>query len=118
MQVAATPPREEEHLLSGVSAPRDLHAAHNKKRLMMIALLQDPRARRPFLVTVFHFDDSPSAQRRNHLPFLVNRFRINLNKNGAVGIPFVFLCSFTFPTFSHDVFPRHDWIDLCRNGFR
>ena len=52
---------------------------------MMIALNQDPWARRLFLITVFHFDDSPSAKRRDHLLFLVNRFRFRVIKNGGIG---------------------------------
>ena len=57
----------------------------------MIALTKDPRDRRPFLITVSNFDDSPSAQRRDLLPFLVNRFRFRVNKNGEIGLPFQFL---------------------------
>ena len=44
------------------------------------------RAHRPFLITVFNFDDSPSTQHRDQLPFLVNRFRLRVNKNGNIGI--------------------------------
>ena len=60
----------------------------------MIALIQYARARRPFLITVFNFDDSPSAQHQDQLPFLVNRFRFRVNKNGNIGIA---ICS---PIFS------------------
>ena len=52
----------------------------------MIALMQHLLARYPFLITIFNFDDSHSAQLREQLPFLVNRFRINLNKNGVIGM--------------------------------
>ena len=59
---------------------------------MLIALIQDLLARHPFLIIICNFDDSHSAQLREQLPFLVNRFRINLNKNGVVGMPFVLPC--------------------------
>ena len=58
----------------------------------MIALIQNLLVRHPFLITIFNFDDSHSAQLREQLPFLVNRFRINLNKNGVDGMPFVLPC--------------------------
>ncbi len=59
---------------------------------MMIALMQDLLVRHPFSITIFNFDDSHSAQLRDQLPFLVNRFRIDLNKNGVDGMNFVLPC--------------------------
>ena len=64
---------------------------------MMIALMQDLLVRHPFLIIIFNFDDSHSAQLREQLPFLVNRFRINLNKNGVDGMPFVLPCDGSMP---------------------
>ena len=64
---------------------------------MMIALMQDLLVRHPYLTTIFNFDDSHSAQLREQLPFLVNRFRINLNKNDVIGTPFVLPCDGSMP---------------------
>ena len=64
---------------------QDIHGRKNKKRLMMIALNQDPWARHLFFISVFYFDDSPSAKCQDHLPFLVNRFRFRVIKNGGIG---------------------------------
>ena len=63
----------------------------------MIALMQHLLVRYPFLITIFNSDDSHSAQLREQLPFLVNRFRINLNKNDVVGMPIVLPCDGSMP---------------------
>ena len=70
----------------------------------MIALMQDLLVRHPFLIIIFNFDDSHSAQLREQLPFVVNRFRINLNKNGVIGMPFVLPCDGSMP-FGKACFP-------------
>ena len=72
---------------------------------MMIALMQDLLVRDPFLITIFNFDDSHSAQLREQLPFLVNRFRINLNKNGVIGMPFVLPCGGSMPFYWESMLP-------------
>ena len=69
-----------------------------------MALMQDLLVRHPFLITIFNFDDSHSAQLREQLPFLVNRFRINLNKNGVIGMPFVLPCDGSMPFYWESMF--------------
>ena len=63
----------------------------------MIALIQDPPPSHSFLFIISNFDDSHSAQLREQLPFLVNRFRINLNNNDVIGMPFVLPCDGSMP---------------------
>ena len=51
----------------------------------------------PIFIYHFNSDDSHSAQLREQLPLLANRFRINLNKNGVIGMPFVLPCDSSMP---------------------
>ena len=59
---------------------------------MMIDLMQDLLVRHPFPIIIFNFDYFHSAQLRDQPPFVVNRFRTNLNKHDVDGMPFVLPC--------------------------